>query len=78
MAYLLDSNLLIYSANATHAFLRPLIESPGNYVSAISKVETLGFHRLDPADEVYLSSVFALVPLLPVTQPIIDRAVALR
>lgn len=52
MAYLPDSNLLIYSADAAYSFLRPLVENSGNYTSAISKVETLGFHRLDPVDEV--------------------------
>ena len=78
MAYLLDSNLLIYSADATHAFLRPLVQSPVNYVSAVSQIETLGFHRLVLADKFYLESIFTLLGVLPVSQPIIERATILR
>lgn len=78
MAYLLDSNLLIYSAADANAFLRPLALNRENFVSFISKVETLGFHRLDAADEVYFRSLFAIVTLLPVTPNVIDLAVHLR
>ena len=42
MAYLLDSNLLIYSAMDSHEFLRPLALDTQNFASVISKVETLG------------------------------------
>ena len=78
MAYLLDSNLLIYSAAAANAFLRPLVLDTTNFASAISKVETLGFHKLDPTDEDYFNSLFTLLNILAVTQPIINRATALR
>ena len=78
MAYLLDSNLLIYSADAANAFLRPLVQSQTNYVSAVSQVETLGFHKLVLADKFYLESVFILLGVLPVSQPIIERATVLR
>ena len=78
MAYLLDSNLLIYSADAAHAFLRPLVQSPANYVSAISQVETLGFQRLTLADKHYLESIFVSLGVLPISQSIIDRAIVLR
>jgi predicted nucleic acid-binding protein len=78
MAYLLDSNLLIYSATAANAFLRPLVLDAANFASAISKVETLGFHKLDPIDEAYFNSLFALLNTIAVTQPIIDRATSLR
>ncbi|WP_210516274.1 type II toxin-antitoxin system VapC family toxin [Hymenobacter terricola] len=78
MAYLLDSNLLIYSADAAHAFLRPLVQDPANYGSAVSQVETLGFHRLVLADKFYLESIFTLLGVLPVSQPIIERATVLR
>jgi toxin FitB len=61
MAYLLDSNLLIYSAEEAHAFLRPLVQSTANYVSAISQVETLEFHRLGLVDKSYLESVFTIL-----------------
>ncbi len=78
MAYLLDSNLLIYSANPDSSFLRPLVLNPNNFVSAISQVETLGFHKLTIADAAYFNSVFTILGILPVSQAIIMRATALR
>lgn len=78
MACLLDSNLLIYSAAAANALLRPLVLNTTNFAPAISKVETLGFHKLNPVDEAYFNSLFALLNILAVTQPIIDRATFLR
>ncbi|MDO7876466.1 type II toxin-antitoxin system VapC family toxin [Hymenobacter sp. ASUV-10] len=78
MAYLLDTNLLIYSADATHAFLRTLVQDPQNFISLISKVETQGYHRLDPIDANYFHSLFALATLLPVTASIVEEAIRLR
>ena len=77
MTYLLDSNLLIYSAAEAHKFLRPLALNGQNFASHISKVETLGFHRLDAADAVYFNSLFAVIALLPVTPNIIESAILL-
>lgn len=78
MACLLDSNLLIYSAAEAQAFLRPLVLDRQNFASSISKVETLGFHRLEAADAVYFNLLFALTALLPVTPNIIESATRLR
>ena len=78
MAYLLDSNLLIYSAAAMHQFLRPLVLNRGNFASLISKVETMGFHQLEATDAVYFNSLFAIITLLPVTPGIIETAIHLR
>ena len=78
MAYLLDSNLLIYSADATNAFLRPMVRDADNFASVITRVETLGFTRLDPADATYLNSVFTILGLFPVTTAVIERAIMLR
>lgn len=78
MAYLLDSNLLIYSADPAHAFLRPFINDPDSFVSVITEVEVLGFHRLDPVDETYFRSLFAVLGILPVTDEVIGLAVMLR
>jgi len=78
MAYLLDSNLLIYSANPDSSFLRPLVLNPTNFVSAISQVETLGFYKLTTDDAAYFNSAFTLLGILPVSQSIIMRAIVLR
>lgn len=38
----------------------------------------LGFHKLVPADATYSQSVFVLLSILPVSQPVINRATLLR
>ena len=78
MAYLLDSNLLIYSAMEAHGFLRPLALNNRNFASVNSKVETLGFHKLEATDAAYFNSLFAIITLLPVTPNVIETATLLR
>ena len=78
MAYLLDSNLLIYSANPQYKFLQQLLVAPANFASEISRVETLGFHRLDAQDAAFFDSLFAIVQLLPVTRAVMEQAIHLR
>jgi len=78
--YLLDSNILIYSAKTEYAFLRNYIAST-TAVSAVSVatiIEVLGFHRLVPEDKTYFESCFALLQVFEVTQLISDRAVVIR
>lgn len=76
--YLIDSNLIIYSSQSQFAYLRPIITHVDASISEITKLETLGFHRLDSQDELYFHSLFSLVTNLPITTPIIDKAIELR
>jgi hypothetical protein len=39
---LIDSNIIIYSAYVGHAYLRPLVMDPANYVSEVSRVRSIG------------------------------------
>jgi predicted nucleic acid-binding protein len=72
--FLLDTNVIIYSARPEHVELRRLIAERVPAVSAVSVVETLGYHRLDEIDRKY----FAAATVLPVSDAVIGRAVALR
>ncbi len=47
---LVDSNILIYAAQAAHAQLRQFIAEHAPAVSAVSYVEVLGYHQLDDQD----------------------------
>ncbi len=76
--YLLDSNLLIYSALPEYAYLRALLKDPFSYVSSFSKLEVLGFHRLDADAKVYFESAFYSLTVLPVSSVILEEAIALR
>ena len=75
---LFDTNLLIHSAKAQYAWLRPHLLRPGGYVSAISKVETLGFTRLLPVDALYYQTLFGQMTVLPVDELVLERAIWLR
>ncbi len=77
---ILDSNILIY-------FVEPAYESLRDYlalqqkplsISAISKLEVLGFHRLRPADKVELEELLNAASVLPITTEVINEAIRLR
>jgi predicted nucleic acid-binding protein len=74
---LLDSNIVIYAALPAHAELRQLAFQ-GGAASAISRVEVLGFHLLTPQERVEFDAIFAGMVVLPVSSPIIERAVQVR
>lgn len=76
---LLDSNILIYSGEAQFAArLLPYVTDPNNLVSTISIVETLGYHKITPAQTLYFESLFKVLNTVPVDDVIIQRAVQLR
>jgi predicted nucleic acid-binding protein len=75
---LVDSNILIYAAQPIHAHLRQFIAAQAPAVSAVSYVEVLGYHQLDDEERQYLEAFFRLAQVLPLSQTVLDRAVALR
>jgi toxin FitB len=75
---LVDSNSLISAAQPAHAHLRQFIAMPAPAVSAVSYVEVLGYHQLDDEARQYLEAFFHLAQVLPLSQAVLDQAVALR
>jgi len=75
---LVDSNILIYAAQAGYAQLRRFIADYAPAVSAVSYVEVLGYHQLDDEERRYLEEFFRLAQVLPLSQAVLDQAVALR
>jgi hypothetical protein len=75
---LVDSNILIYAAQPAHAHLRQFIAMHAPAVSAVSYVEVLGYHQLDDEARQYLEAFFQLARVLPLSQAVLDQAVALR
>jgi toxin FitB len=55
---LLDSNIIIYATQPQHTAIRLFIAKEKVVVSALSKVETLGFHNLREAEKVLLERFF--------------------
>jgi predicted nucleic acid-binding protein len=75
---LFDSNAVIYSAKPENQSLRELIAKNAPAVSMISRVKVLGYHRLTETQKEYFEKFFKITPLLPVTEEIILKAIALR
>ena len=75
---ILDSNIIIYAVQPEYDFLNDFILENEVVVSAISYLEVLGFHRLDPVEKVKLESFFSGIAILPLEQKVIQRAVGLR
>lgn len=75
---MLDSNLIIDAARPEYPGLRRLITPQTPAVSAISVVEVLGYHKLTVVDRVYFETFFARSEVLPPSDAVLERAVALR
>lgn len=75
---ILDSNIVVYAGQPEHAFLRDMMLDRSVSVSVITKVEVLGYHRLVPDERSFFESVFDALHQIPVTAPIIEKAIALR
>ena len=75
---LLDSNIIIYAQQAEYAYLQDFVIENAPFVSAISFLETLGFHRLTLLEKQSLESFFASTVQLPLESKIIYRAMLLR
>lgn len=77
---ILDSMVLIYAVEPSYVRLRAYLaeqkEQP--FVSLITKLEVLGFHKLTPDDEVELKRLLATSAILPINDIIIAEAIRLR
>lgn len=78
MTVLLDSNLIIYASRPQHAALRTFIAREVPSVSAVSKVETLGYPDLTEAEKQFLEEFFEAAEVLPISQSVIGEAIQLR
>jgi len=47
-------------------------------ISVISRVEVLGCHKLTDRDRSFFEAFFAVLEILPITDGVLDRAIALR
>ncbi len=77
---ILDSMVLIYAAEPGYVKLRAYLaeqrEQP--FISLITELEVLGFHKLKPDDELELKRLIAISAILPITEIVIAEAIRLR
>jgi len=74
---LADSNLLIYAV-AQNAALVDWFTENKPAVSAVSLVEVLGYHKLNPADKSALEALFSELTILYPSAEVFQTAVSLR
>ncbi len=75
---LIDSNIIIYSAKEEYAFLKGLFKEENIFISDITRLEVLGFHRITTEQQEYFNSIFSITNILPVSSEIIEAAIQLR
>ncbi len=75
---LLDSNIVVYTGIATYDDLRHWLKFKETAVSAISKLEVLGYHSLNTKDKIYFETFFRKCRSINIDSEIIDIAVRFR
>lgn len=69
---ILDSNIVIYTGLRQHYQLRDWLKSKKLFVSAISELEVLGYHKLISKDRRYFETFFKRCELFPIHSEIIN------
>ena len=75
---LIDSNIIIYASQPQYGNLRKFVAENAPFVSAVSYVEVLGYHRLTAEEKTHYEEFFAVSTVLPVTQSVLEQAIQLR
>ena len=75
---LLDSNIIIDAGKPDYQKIREFISGIKPAVSAVSYVEVLGYQRLSVKEKKYYEEFFSLVPVLPLSWEILNKAVEIR
>ncbi|MEO7912979.1 MAG: type II toxin-antitoxin system VapC family toxin [Roseiflexaceae bacterium] len=58
--------------------MRQFIAEHSPFVSAVSYVEVLGYHKLLDEERIFPEAFFIAAPILALAQPVLDQAIKLR
>lgn len=75
---LLDSNIIIYSAKREHAELRQFLNENLYSVSAVRRIEVIGYHLLAGQQQEYIEKFFEAASVLAISDLVVAQAVHLR
>lgn len=78
MKIILDSNIIIYSLQPQNEELINWLKVHSLYVSAISQLEVLGYHKITQNEILFAQQYFSNCYTISIQQNIIDKAVSLR
>ena len=73
-----DTNLIIYSYQPEYFFLKTELIRPEIFVSAVTQLETLGFHKINDLEKGYFTDLFNGINIIPIENDIILEAIVLR
>ena len=75
---LLDSNILIYGADGGEPRLDAILDRTDLAIASVTRIETLGFHRLNETERAWLGAAIERMQVLALTETVEERAIALR
>jgi predicted nucleic acid-binding protein len=76
--FLIDSNIIIYSYSNQYEYLRSLFFKEAIFVSEITRVEVLGYHKLTNEEESYFQDIFSFIPIIFPSQQNFDTSITVR
>ncbi|SHN28521.1 type II toxin-antitoxin system VapC family toxin [Mucilaginibacter sp. OK098] len=76
--FLIDSNIIIYSYSNQYEYLRSLFFKESVFVSEITRVEVLGYHKLTNEEESYFQDIFNFIPIISPSPKIFDTSISIR
>ena len=74
----LDTNILLYSADHKYKHLRNLFKQADTAVSIISKLEVLGYHKITSKQIDYFETIFKVIDIIPITDDLVNQAIYYR
>lgn len=75
---ILDSNIIIYAVQPKYAHIRKVLLDFDIYISKISIVETLGYHKLQEPEKSKIEQLILLFDNYDIDDNIIQKATELR
>lgn len=75
---LIDSNLIIYATQPPYTQLRSWLVNYATHYSAVSRLETLGYHRLGNAEKQAITAILENLEILMTNKVTFEIAIALR
>jgi len=75
---LVDTNIILYAAVYNDDIAMELLTENNIFISDITEIELLGYHRLSDDEHVVLSDFIATLTVIPVNSVIKQKAIALR
>lgn len=78
MQIILDSNIVIYSLQPKNEKFINWLEGHSIYISAITRLEVLGYHRISQKEIVFAQRYFSNCEEVSIQPSIIEEAISLR